>query len=70
MLQDLFKEDMNLAVEENPISFLFQFIIHGFFRTHAKDIYQLQLSNALLSRYQNKYIIIQCEISCSQGKYQ
>ena len=50
MLQDLFKEDMNLAVEENPISFLFQFIINGFIRTHAKDIYQLRLSNALLSK--------------------
>ena len=50
MLQDHFKEGVDLAVDENPTSFLYQFIIIGFTRTHAKDIYQLRLSNALLSK--------------------
>ena len=50
MLEDHFKEGIDLAVDEYPISFLFQFIINGFVRTHAKDIYQLRLSNALLSK--------------------
>ena len=50
MLQDHFKEGIDLAVDGNPISFLFQFIINGFIRTLAKDTYQLRLSNALLSK--------------------
>ena len=50
MLQDHFKEGVDLAVDENPISFLYQFMIDGFIRTHAKDIYQLRFSNALLSK--------------------
>ena len=50
MLQDSFKENMSLADDENPISFLFQFIINGFIRTHANNIHQLRLSNALLSK--------------------
>ena len=48
-LQDQFKDGVDLAVDDNPISFLFQFLINGFVRTYTKDIYQLRLSNALLS---------------------
>ena len=50
MLQDLFTDGVDLAVDDNPISFLYQFLINGFIRTCAKDIYQLRLSNALLSK--------------------
>ena len=50
MLLDHFKEGIDLATDDNPISFLFQFIINGFIRTYAKDIYQLRLSNSLLSK--------------------
>lgn len=50
MLQDLFTDGVDLAVDDNPISFLYQFLINGFIRTYAKDIYQLRLSNALLSK--------------------
>ena len=50
MLQDEFTPELNLALDENPISYLYRFLIHGFIRVHAKDIYQLRLSNALLSK--------------------
>ena len=69
LLQDLLTENMNLADEENPISFLFQLTINEFVRTHAKDIHQLRLSNALLSKTCASGII-QSEISCSQSEYQ
>ena len=49
-LKDEFNSDLNLALDENPISYLYRFLIHGFIRVHAKDIYQLRLSNALLSK--------------------
>ena len=50
MLKDEFTSVQNLALDENPISYLYRFLIHGFIRVHAKDIYQLRLSNALLSK--------------------
>ena len=50
MLQDQLKEGMDLAADETPISFLYKFTINGFIRSHAKEIYQLRLSNALLSK--------------------
>ena len=49
-LQHCFTEGLNLATDKNPISFLFQFLINGFMRVYSKDIYQLRLSNVLLSK--------------------
>ena len=50
MLQDEFTTELNLTLDDNPISYLYRFLIHGFIRVHAKDIYQLRLSNTLLSK--------------------
>ena len=49
-LQDQFTDNINLATDENAISYLYQFLIQGFIRVYSKDIYQLRLSNALLSK--------------------
>ena len=49
-LQHCFTEGLNLATDKNPISYLFQFLITGFVRVYSKDIYQLRLSNVLLSK--------------------
>ena len=49
-LQHCFTEGLNLATDKNPISYLFQFLITGFIRVYSKDIYQLRLSNVLLSK--------------------
>ena len=49
-LQHCFIEGLNLATDKSPISFLFQFLITGFIRVYSKDIYQLRLSNVLLSK--------------------
>ena len=49
-LQHCCTEGLNLATEKNPISYLFQFLITGFIRVYSKDIYQLRLSNVLLSK--------------------
>lgn len=50
MLMDCFTNSINLATDVNAISYLYQFIIQGFIRVYAKDIYQLRLSNVLLSK--------------------
>ena len=50
MLTDCFTSSINLAADVNAISYLYQFIIQGFVRVYAKDIYQLRLSNVLLSK--------------------
>ena len=39
-----------MATDKNPVSYLFQFLITGFIRVYSKDIYQLRLSNVLLSK--------------------
>ena len=49
-LQDNFIDGIDLATDDNSISYLYQFLIQGFIRVYAKDIYQLRLSNALLSK--------------------
>ena len=49
-LQHSFTEGINLATGKSPISFLFQFLITGFLRVYSKDIYQIRLSNVLLSK--------------------
>lgn len=50
MMVELFTPSLNLATDINAISFLYQFLIQGFVRVHAKDIYQLRLSNVLMSK--------------------
>ena len=47
---DLFTTDLNLVVDKCPIAYLYRFIIQGFIRVYSKDIYQLRLSNVLLSK--------------------
>ena len=47
---ELFTPSLNLATDINAISFLYQFLIQGFVRVYAKDIYQLRLSNVLMSK--------------------
>ena len=49
-LQHCFTDGLDLALHKTPIAFLFQFIITGFLRVYSKDIYQLRLSNVLLSK--------------------
>ena len=49
-LQHCFTDSLDLALHKTPIAFLFQFIITGFLRVYSKDIYQLRLSNVLLSK--------------------
>ena len=49
-LQHCFTEGLNLAIDKNPISYLFQFLITSFIRVYSKDVYQLRLSNVLLSK--------------------
>ena len=50
MLQDCFDGVINLAQDKSPICYLFQFLVQGFIRVYSKDIYQLRLSNVLLSK--------------------
>jgi hypothetical protein len=50
MMVELFTPLLNLATDITAISFLYQFLIQGFVRVHAKDIYQLRLSNVLMSK--------------------
>lgn len=50
MLLDCFTSSINLATDLDPISYLYQFLIQGFVRVYAKDIYQLRLSNVLMSK--------------------
>ena len=50
MLQDCFDEVTNLAEEKKPICYLYQFLVQGFISVYSKDIYQLRLSNVLLSK--------------------
>ena len=49
-LQDSFDCAMNMAEDKTPICYLFQFLVQGFIRVYSKDIYQLRLSNVLLSK--------------------
>ena len=49
-LQENFFDGIDLATDESSISYLFQFLVEEFIRVYAKDIYQLRLSNALLSK--------------------
>ena len=49
-LQHCFTNGLDLALHKTPIAFLFQFIVTGFLRVYSKDIYQLSLSNVLLSK--------------------
>ena len=49
-MQENFFDGIDLATDESSISYLFQFLVQGFIRVYAKDIYQLRLSNALLSK--------------------
>jgi hypothetical protein len=49
-LVECFNPSLNLATDSNAISYLYRFIIQGFVRVYAKDIYQLRLSNVLLSK--------------------
>jgi hypothetical protein len=50
MLIDQFKHKTNLVDGKDPICYLYRFLIEGFIRVYAKDIYQLRLSNVLLSK--------------------
>jgi hypothetical protein len=50
MLIDQFKDETNLVDGKDPICYLYRFLIEGFIRVYAKDIYQLRLSNVLLSK--------------------
>ena len=50
MLIDQFKDETNLVDDNDPICYLYRFLIEGFIRVDAKDIYQLRLSNVLLSK--------------------
>jgi hypothetical protein len=50
MHTDLFTTDLDLTTDKCPIAYLFRFIIQGFIRVYSKDIYQLRLSNVLLSK--------------------
>jgi hypothetical protein len=50
MLTHCFEDGISLAEDKNAISYLFQFIVQGFIRVYTKDIYQLRLSNVLLSK--------------------
>ena len=50
ILQDKFHGAMNMAEDKTPICYLFQFLVQGFIRVYSKDIYQLRLSNVLLSK--------------------
>lgn len=47
MLLDHLKKGIDLVTDDNPISFLLQFIINGFY---AKNIHQLRLSDSLFSK--------------------
>lgn len=47
---DLFLPNLDLSIDLTPICFLFRFIIQGFIRVYSEDIYQLRLSNVLLSK--------------------
>jgi hypothetical protein len=50
MMAELFTPSLNLATDINAISFLYQFLIEGYVRLHAKDIYQLRFSNVVMSK--------------------
>ena len=50
MLHNHFDSTTNIAIDKSAISYLFQFLVQGFIRVYSKDIYQLRLSNVLLSR--------------------
>ena len=50
MLPNCFDGAINLAEDKTPICYLFQFLVQGFIRVYSKDIYQLRLSNVLLSK--------------------
>ena len=50
MLHDQFDSTTNIAKDKSAISYLFQFLVQGFIRVYSKDIYQLRLSNVLLSK--------------------
>ena len=47
---DLFTTDLDLTLDKCPIAYLYCFLIQGFIRVYSKDIYQLRLSNVLLSK--------------------
>ena len=49
MMVELFTPSLNLASDINAISFLYQLLIQGFVRIHARDVYQLRSSNILMS---------------------
>ena len=49
-LQLMFTEDLDLANDTFPISILYRFLITGFIRVYSKDIYQIRLSNVLMSK--------------------
>ena len=45
-----FTDSTDLVCDNDPIGYLFRFLIEGFIRVYSKDIYQLRLSNVLLSK--------------------
>lgn len=50
MLHDYFDSTIDIAKDKSAICYLFQFLVQGFIRVFSKDIYQLRLSNVLLSK--------------------
>ena len=50
MHTDLFTTELDLVLDKCPIAYLYRFLIQGFIRVYSKDIYQLRLSNVLLSK--------------------
>ena len=50
MLTGEFKNETNLVAGKDPICYLFRFLIQGFIRVYSKEIYQMRLSNVLLSK--------------------
>lgn len=50
MLNDYFDSTIDIAKDKSAICYLFQFLVQGFIRVYSKDIYQLRLSNVLLSK--------------------
>ena len=50
MLTAEFTNETNLVDGKDPICYLYRFLIQGFIRVYSKDIYQLRLSNVLLSK--------------------
>ena len=50
MLTADFTDKTDLVDGKQPICYLYRFLIQGFIRVYSKDIYQLRLSNVLLSK--------------------